>query len=167
MRQLQSKFRNQAGFSLMEMVVVTAITATLAVVGVPKYQSFLATAKQSEAKNNLAHIYTLQGVYMDSAGQYGTLAKTGGSGGKCDGDTGYTNDIHFLLKPCATAFSDKVRYAYTSAPANSPAFDQFDAAAESGTSSANFVSGCATADKWSIDENRDLVAVKDTSRTCP
>lgn len=58
---MKTKQRNlQAGFSLVELMVVVAIIGILATIAVPNFQRFQAKAKQSNAKVELAAIYTTQ-----------------------------------------------------------------------------------------------------------
>jgi prepilin-type N-terminal cleavage/methylation domain-containing protein len=51
------------GFSLLELMVVTAIMGILAFITVPKFTTYIASAKRSEAKSNLYHIVTLIDSY--------------------------------------------------------------------------------------------------------
>lgn len=76
---MRTKFikSGQKGFSLVELMVVVAIIGVLAALAVPKFQVFQAKAKQSEAKNNLSHIYTLQESYFGDNDAYGTTAQIG------------------------------------------------------------------------------------------
>ena len=48
----------QAGFSLVELMVVVAIIGILAAVAIPQFSKFQARARQSEAKTHLTTIYT-------------------------------------------------------------------------------------------------------------
>lgn len=50
--------KSQRGFSLIELMIVVAIIGVLAAIAVPNYQKFQARSKQSEAKTNLASIYS-------------------------------------------------------------------------------------------------------------
>ncbi|MES2856243.1 MAG: prepilin-type N-terminal cleavage/methylation domain-containing protein [Bdellovibrionota bacterium] len=55
--------QTQAGFSLIELMIVVAIIGILATIAVPNFQKFQAKAKQSEAKTALSAIYTGEKAY--------------------------------------------------------------------------------------------------------
>lgn len=50
--------KTNRGFSLIELMVVVAIIGILATIAVPSVNKYMARARQSEAKSNLASIYT-------------------------------------------------------------------------------------------------------------
>lgn len=151
MKFFTSKSR-QSGFSLVELMVVVAIIGILAALAVPKFQSFQAKARQSEAKNNLSHIYTLEMSYYGDNDTYIAVDKIGADA--CDA----TNPIGFRVTGCK---SGKVRYNYTVALAG----DGFLATAENG-SKFKIVSGCADKDRWTMDEDKNLTAVENAVETC-
>lgn len=64
------------GFSLIELMIVVAIIAFLAMVSMPTFSKFLAKAKRSEAHMQLSSIYTAQKAYWAEHGRY-ALALTG------------------------------------------------------------------------------------------
>lgn len=50
--------RNNKGFSLVELMVVVAIIGILSAIAIPQINKYMARARQTEAKTNLASIYT-------------------------------------------------------------------------------------------------------------
>ncbi len=52
--------RDESGFTLIELMVVVAIIGVLSAIAVPNFKKYQAKAKQSEAKIQLAAIYTVE-----------------------------------------------------------------------------------------------------------
>ena len=61
---------SQAGFSLVELMVVVAIIGVLAAVAVPNVTKYIAKARQSEAKTNLSSIYTSEKAFYAEYNAY-------------------------------------------------------------------------------------------------
>lgn len=79
------------GFSLIELMVVVAIIAFLAMIAVPNFNRFLAKAKRAEAYMNLSSIYAAEKAYYAEHGTYSDLLCGEGSiGWKPEGKTYYT-----------------------------------------------------------------------------
>jgi type IV pilus assembly protein PilA len=55
--------RNNKGFSLVELMVVVAIIGILAAIAIPNFARFSAKSKQSEAKADLASLYTAERAF--------------------------------------------------------------------------------------------------------
>ena len=125
--------KNDEGFSLVELMIVVAIIGVLAALAVPKFQTFQAKAKQSEAKSNLAHIYTLEQSYFGDRDTFGAMA-----------DIGFTTQ-------------GRVRYGYTMPTNNATSFT----AKATATSNTVIASDCGFADVWQITEARALTLVAD------
>jgi type IV pilus assembly protein PilA len=69
---------NAAGFSLVELMVVVAIIGILATIAVPQINSFMARARQSEAKSNLSTLYSTQkGFFAEYSTHYAGLRTIG------------------------------------------------------------------------------------------
>lgn len=64
--------RNEKGFTLMELVVVTVIVAILAAVAVPLYINYVKDAQKSEARGAIGAIITAEQAYFQGPkGGYG------------------------------------------------------------------------------------------------
>ena len=81
----------RVGFSLIELMVVIAIMAFLAMIAIPNFNRFLAKAKRAEAYMNLNSIYAAEKAYFAEHGTYSdVLIGEGGIGWKPEGKTYYT-----------------------------------------------------------------------------
>jgi len=60
----------RCGFSLIELMVVIAIIAFLAMIAVPNFNRFLAKAKRAEAYMNLSALYAAEKAYFAEHGTY-------------------------------------------------------------------------------------------------
>lgn len=99
-RQMGTK--GQAGFSLVELMVVVAIIGVLAMMAVPRVNSFIAKSRQSEAKVNLSSFYTFnKNFYVEFQGYTNSFEAMGfspegqlryniGIGGTAAANTQYT-----------------------------------------------------------------------------
>ena len=58
------KVQDRRGFSLTELMIVVAIIGILATIAIPKFMTYQAKAKQTEAKNNLVAIHTGEIAYF-------------------------------------------------------------------------------------------------------
>lgn len=64
------QFKSQAGFSLIELMIVVAIIGILASIAVPNFQKFQARAKQSEVKAHLTSVFTAEKAFFAEWNQY-------------------------------------------------------------------------------------------------
>lgn len=61
---MRKTLTSQAGFSLIELMIVVAIIGILAAIAVPNYQGFQRKARQAEAKTMLGAVYTGEKAYF-------------------------------------------------------------------------------------------------------
>jgi len=110
---------------------------------------FQAKAKQSEAKNNLSALYTLELSYFgdnDTYVGFQAIGRTGVGPTACNHNTA-TNVLGF--KPQGVC--NKIRYAYSVPTASAQTFDGL---AQSYPDL--IVSGCTQVDTWVINSNKEL-----------
>lgn len=91
--------KNNAGFTLVELLVVIAIVGILATIAIPSFTSFMSKAKQSEAKQVLGGLYTVESAFSAEYGGYGNnLAMMGF---KLDGSSATaTYKVGFMTASC-------------------------------------------------------------------
>ena len=77
-RQIKSKLGNsEAGFTLIEMMVVLAIIGILAAIAIPKFASLLRKSGEGASKGNLGAIRSALSIYYgDMEGQYPLLVES-------------------------------------------------------------------------------------------
>jgi type IV pilus assembly protein PilA len=72
------KLISNAGFTLVELMIVVAIIGILSAIAIPNYQKYQARARQGEAKLALAAMYTAEKSFEPEAGSYtGCLINAG------------------------------------------------------------------------------------------
>ncbi len=70
--------KNQAGFSLIELMIVVAIIGILATVAIPNFAKFQAKARASESRSQLAALFTAQKAFQAEYNAYTTDIVTSG-----------------------------------------------------------------------------------------
>jgi prepilin-type N-terminal cleavage/methylation domain-containing protein len=70
MEKLMLRMRNKRGFTLIELMIVVVIIGILAALAIPRFMRSTTKAKQSEAKQLLKQIYTMQHAYRQEFNAY-------------------------------------------------------------------------------------------------
>jgi prepilin-type N-terminal cleavage/methylation domain-containing protein len=73
--------KNKKGFTLIELMIVVVIIGILAALAIPRFMTASTRAKQSEAKQLLKQVYTMQHTYRQANGTYGDGGVTAVAGG--------------------------------------------------------------------------------------
>ncbi len=76
-----SKIHNRKGFTLIELMIVVVIIGILASLAIPRFMTASTRAKQSEARQLLKQIYTMQHAYRQANNTYGDGGVTAAAGG--------------------------------------------------------------------------------------
>jgi prepilin-type N-terminal cleavage/methylation domain-containing protein len=103
MKNLRRKFKNQAGFNLIELMIVIAIIALLIGVGVPAWQSMVQSGNESAAAQSIQTIKTLQTQYASRhqgkfAPNFDELIKSAQLDDKYKGQNPIVNGYIFTMK---------------------------------------------------------------------
>jgi len=149
------KVMKAKAFSLIELMIVVAIIAFLAMVSIPTFKRFLHKCKRSEAYMNLHAIYAAQKAYWAEHGKYSdVLSGENSIGWKPEGSIYYTYGF--------SGGSEGKNYFVGSF--GTPALALSDAKATDNSFivvAAGDIDGDGSPDVLTIDENNNIVIVKD------
>ena len=75
--EMRRSIDRQKGFTLIELMIVVAIIGILAAIAIPNFMAYQKKAIQSEAKQELGNIRTLEATYNADNTSYGSLSSIG------------------------------------------------------------------------------------------
>jgi len=125
-----SRIHNRKGFTLIELMIVVVIIGILAALAIPRFMQATTKSKQSEAKQILKQIYTMQRAYRQENGLYAH-----------NGDAS-TLGVDYVFADIGVEVSGEATYVYTMTAANNTF---------SCTATANLDDDAAI-DSWTIDQ---------------
>ncbi len=138
-----SKFhKSKKGFTLIELMIVVVIIGILAALAIPRFMRSTTKAKQSEARQLLKQIYTMQRAYRQEKDTYA-----------CNGVVA-SAAAQNTLAVIGITVGASARYTYTMTSAGVNAFVC--------TATAN-LDDDATVDTWTINQNGTLTCTIDDS----
>lgn len=88
-----SRIHNRKGFTLIELMIVVVIIGILAALAIPRFMQATTKSKQSEAKQILKQIYTMERAYRQEEGVYTDNLVALGVETNVSGDARYTYTI--------------------------------------------------------------------------
>jgi len=65
-----SRIHNRKGFTLIELMIVVVIIGILAALAIPRFMQATTKSKQSEAKQLLKQVYTMERAFRQETGSY-------------------------------------------------------------------------------------------------
>lgn len=147
MRNKRPHAPNQRGFTLIEIFVIVIILIVLGAVGYPRYVELMVKARQSEAKNNLAFLYSLESAYFKSHNTYAAMQPL--TPENCNA---HPNKLGFAPSDCTNG-----RYSYW---VDLNGREDFTGHAQSVVP---LWTGCEHKDHWTVDERKSITAKNDVT----
>ena len=127
--------QNKKGFTLIELMIVVVIIGILAALAIPRFMQATTKSKQSEAKQILKQVYTMERTYRQENGVYW-------AGGPADSTLGTA------LATLGVEIMPTALYSYAITAVAGTSF--------LATATATGLDDDATTDVWTIDQNGNL-----------
>lgn len=135
--------KNQKGFTLVELMIVVVIIGILAALAIPRFMRATTKSKQSEAKQILKQIYTMQHSYRQEKDVYWITATQASAG------------VPAAFASIGVDIGASARYSYTITSTDA-GVTNFIATAESG-----ILDDDVTVDRWTINQLGTLLVTID------
>jgi len=74
---MPTSWRNQKGFTLIELMIVVAIIGILAAIAIPNFLRYQAQSRQAEARTNFGGIFVAETSYFGEQSRYGSFGEIG------------------------------------------------------------------------------------------
>ncbi len=103
-----ARFHNRKGFTLIELMIVVVIIGILAALAIPRFMQATTKSKQSEAKQLLKQIYTMERSFRQENGHYahnGDAQVAGGSFDSLGVEIGSNAKYTYTITAAANTFS--------------------------------------------------------------
>lgn len=154
--------KSKKGFTLLELMIVLAIIAFLAVIALPNIMRFLAKSKRAEAMMYLSSIYTAEKAYWAENGTYSSsLSGEGGIGWKPEGYSGGGKKEKFYYTYGFGGTEGKNFFTgKAGAPATALNASRADANGFTAVAAAD-IDGDGKFDVITVDQNNNIVIVQD------
>jgi prepilin-type N-terminal cleavage/methylation domain-containing protein len=136
--------RGEKGFTLIELMIVVVIIGILAALAIPRFMRATTKSKQSEARQILKQVYSMQRAYRQEYNAYWGNAEVASAAAPA----GFAR--------IGVDIMDNARYTYVM----TAAADAFTCTATSG-----ILDDDAAVDEWTIDETGDLQVTTDDAST--
>ena len=167
---MKKLLKSNSGFTLVELMVVVAIIGILSAIAVPNFKKYQAKSKQSEAKIQLAAVYsaevgtsadwdtyatclTLMGYERPPRGYYGVGFATGFDALTVSTFTGCNASASLVILPNAQLAAILANKGTSISRASTAGQNTFTASAEGSISADTTI---ATQDEWTITETKAL-----------
>ena|SRR5690349_7977602 len=137
--------KREAGFTLIELMIVVAIIGILAAIAIPNFMQYQAKSKQSEAKTNLGGIYVSEVAYFGEQNAFSPVFPTIGFVVASTGSQRYNYTVNAGTNVLAGTSTTCVTYTGSATSATG-----FTALATGN------IDGDATCDTWTINDVKTL-----------